>query len=304
LAIVTAVGVPLSFLAVFLEQQTELARTTWQRGELVATRRIVQRLVDVGSTASLGERPASPASPGRVWIVTPPRALAELDAAIALIGQRIERQNLSADRVPRDRPGAIPRPGNTTGRRGVPRDAQRLARERIAGAQYYLALEQTPRARAVLEPIADRDPAAALLLARIAKRSGAIDRCRQLSEQALELAQPLKPADAAAAKALEAIQLQAYEMLAICAGEKADFERAERILLEAEQRLPRYRAVIHHRLGKHYAFIGDLHRALAHDRRAAELDPDTYPPPESLLRRILSTGAPVGPARPKSSRYQ
>jgi len=304
LAIVTAVGVPLSFLAVFLEQETELARATWQRAELVATRRIVRRLVDVGSTASLGERPAPPGSPVRVRIVTPPRALAELDEAIALIGQRIEQGDLAADRLPRNRPGSIPRPANTARRHGSSGPAQRSARERIAEAQYYLALEQTPRARAVLEPIADHDPAAALLLARIAKRSGAIDRCRQWSEQALELARQSKPASASAADALGAIQLQAYEMLAVCAGEEADFERAERILLEAEQRLPRYRAVIHHRLGKHYAFIGDLHRAFAHDRQAAELDPDTYPPPESLLRRILSTGAPVGLARPKSSRYQ
>ncbi len=44
--------------------------------------------------------------------------------------------------------------------------------------------------------------------------------------------------------------------------------------------------------------------ARQHQQQAAQLDPDRYSSPDSLLRKMLSAGSPVGLARPKSSRYQ
>ena len=276
LAGVTAVGIPASFLAVFVEQQTEMAIQAWRQERFAEARRYVQRLVDVGSRSSLGQRPGPSGRPGAVQVVTPRRALADLQNAVQFVQQQIG-QTAAAE----------------------PTDRLRLAR-----AHGYLALDKVSAAIAELEPVAARDPTAALTLAQIYARQGRTTASATWARKALELARAVKPAEAAAAKANREVQFRALKMLAVAAGEQADFKQAEAYLLEALDQFPEHQAEIHDRLGKHYEYIGELRRALAHQQRAAELAPDKYPRPEGMVAKMISTGAPVGLARPKSSRYK
>ena len=89
LAMVTAVGLPISFLAVFCEAQTRTARDYWQQTRLIDAKRLVQRLYDLGSTVSLGERTASGGGPSAGKIVTPQQALADLQMAVEYVGRRV-----------------------------------------------------------------------------------------------------------------------------------------------------------------------------------------------------------------------
>ena len=66
LGLLTALGVPLSFMPVFLDQQTVLAQGQWQQAKLSDAWLLVQRLCDVGSTQSLGQRSVSGAD-GQAW---------------------------------------------------------------------------------------------------------------------------------------------------------------------------------------------------------------------------------------------
>jgi tetratricopeptide (TPR) repeat protein len=271
LAVMTTVGVPVSYLAIFLEQQTLQAHQQWQQGQLVQAERLVQRLCDVGSSISLGTRPASGDATRPPVDVTPPMALADLKGMIALMTEQV---------------GALAATGNSES-------------NRLQLALGYLALDRPADAAATLAPLAERSPRAALVLAQINRQRRQFDATRRWAEKVLAIVGPPPTSEED-----QDIALQAYDLLAILAGEKGDYATAERYLLEALKRLPARRADIDFRLGKHYEIAGDFPRALDHLRTAAESDPQRYEQPEGLLTKMLSTGAPVGLARPKSSRYR
>jgi tetratricopeptide (TPR) repeat protein len=170
---------------------------------------------------------------------------------------------------------------------------------RLPLAQAYLALDRPTEAAAILAPLAERSPRAALILAQIDWRQGRFDAARHRAETVVAMTG--RPTASAAD---QQIALQAYDLLAILAGEQGHYATAARELHEALGRLPLQRAAIHYRLGKHYEITGDFPRALDHLRQAAAADPENYGLPEGLLTKMLSTGAPVGLARPKSSRYR
>lgn len=277
LSVVTAVGVPISFLFIFLDQQTQAAHDAWQQTRLIAARLLVQRLYDVGSTANLGER-VVPAGTRQVTVeVTPAMALADLEEACEFVERQIDEM-AAFEKLP--------------------------AADHLKLAQYYVALNRYAEAEATLEPLAEQEPSAALELARVLKEQGRSDESRNWAHKALARAQQANPTSAAETEARDAIQMGAYDMLVVLAGEEADFKTAERYLLEALQQLPNYRASIHSRLASHYEFTGELANALAHQQKAAQAAPEKFAPPDSLLAKMLSSGAPVGLARPKSSRYK
>ena len=153
-------------------------------------------------------------------------------------------------------------------------------------------------------PIAESHPVATILLAEICRDEGDISASREWATKALKVARNTAQQNPDAAHLSDDVQLQAYDMLAVFAGEEGDFVAAEECFLEALQQLPRYAAEIHDRLGKHYEFLGELPRAIEHQQQAALLAPETFVPPDSLTQKVLSSGAPVGLARPKSSRYK
>lgn len=276
LALVTALGVPISYLSVFLEQQTLRAQAEWQQEKLLDAHRQIQRLFDVGSTVSLGERPLADAASQTSVKVTPPMARSDLQQLLAVVEQRVGQfssATLSDD-------------------------------NRLQLVRCHLALGQLAEASATLAPLAPQRPSAALLMAQISETRNRFDESRIWAEETLKLARQAAPASPEERRANDEIQMQAYDILAVLAGKEGDFQTAERYLLEALERLPARTADIHDRLGKHYEFVGEFPRALEHQRKAAEGDPANYPKPEGLVTKMLSTGAPVGLARPKSSRYQ
>ena len=276
LGLVTAVGLPLSFLAVFLEQQTTLAQRYWQEAKLKEATLLVQRLYDVGSTLALGERPVPGANSAVLETITPAKALADLRSSLDFVQKQIE--------------GLASAPAS---------DGQRMQL-----ARYYLSLGRTEEAARVLQPLAETQAPAAILLAGICKEQGRKEEARQWAEKVLELARPVTPARETLARENDQILLQAYDVLTVLAGEEADFDSAERYLTQALERLPNLAADVHHRLGKHWDFVGDLSKSIDHQRQAARLDPKKYPEPEGVLARMLGSGAPVGLARPQSSRYK
>ena len=274
-SLLTAVGVPVSFLAVFLDQQTAYARDHWQKVELLKARLMVQRLVDVGSTVSLGKRGLGNNSSVLVE-VTPDAALRELQNNLVFMQEQITQLK------------ALPR---------SPELVLQLAR-------CYLSVGRADDTEAMLKPLAETDPSAAIELAGLYKGMERNDESRRWAEKALRVAQQAKPTSEDETALNENIQMQAYEMLTVSAGEAAEFDQAEQYLLEALDRLPSRRAEIHDRLGTHFEFIGELSKASEHQREAARLDPDRFSEPDSLVEKMLSSGAPVGLARPQSSRYK
>ncbi len=275
LGLVTAIGVPVSFLAVFMEQQTALAREAWAQGQVREAHRSVYRLCDIGSTLSLGERPVAGAAQ-RAVSIGPRQARQDLAQAVEFVEQRIRK--LESEPLTDSR--------------------------RMQLVDDYRSLDEYGQAIEAIRPLATRLPTAALRMAELQLTLKRSEESQQWAEKAIQLAQESSPQDPESQRLLEIIQLRAYEMLAVFAGERADFGQAEQILQEALEQLPVHAAYLHDRLGTHYEFIGELATAREHQLRAAELDPDRYVPPEDLLRKMLSTGAPVGLARPKSSRYQ
>ena len=276
LGLVTAIGVPVAFLSVFLKDQTLQVRDEWQQRQFREAQRRVQRLCDVGSTLNLGERSVTTGTYRRTVPIEPRRARDDLAQAVRFTAQRIEQLQASAL--------------TDAGRREL--------------ADCYRSLSQDDQAEQTLAPIGERDPGAALTLAEIQLAQKRPQTGQRWAQRALQLAQSATPADDRQRTALEAIQLRAYDMLALWAGERADFATAESYLLEALRRFPAQAVQVHDRLGRHYEFTGDLTLARQHQQQAAQLDPERFPPPESLLRKMLSAGSPVGLARPKSSRYQ
>ncbi len=276
LGFVTAVGVPVSFLAVFLEQQTGYAREYWEQQHVREAQRLVQRLCDIGSPHAFGERTVVDSGYQRTIPVDPRRARLDLNRAVEYLRGRVEQLKSG--------------PANDT--------------TQMELAETYESLGEDENAEQVLRSLAERSPIAALKIAEIHLRQKRPESSRSWAEKALQLAQAAPSSDDQQRASLESIQLRAYDMLAVFAGEKADFEQAEGYLQEALERLPMHAAHIHDRLAKHYEFIGELKQARDHQQQAADLDPDRYLPPEPLVRKMLSTGAPVGLARPKSSRYQ
>lgn len=271
-AVMTAVGVPLSFQIVFTEQQTTLAKNAWQQGKIADARQAAQRLVDLGSRVSFGERPSG-VQANRTVQVTPYQALDDLSRAFAYVEREIERL-----------------------------ENQHLAEaERIQLADLQLALNRPRDAEATLSSTAPITAQVAVKLAQLCQLEGRVDEGRQWAKEALRL---VSKVESGAAEGSDRVQLAAYDLLVVWSGEESKFDDAEQYLHEALSRLPQQQAAIHHRLGNHYEFIGDLARAREHQLLATQLAPEQFSPPDPIWLKVLSTGAPVGLARPKSSRYR
>jgi hypothetical protein len=274
LGLVTAIGVPASFLTVFLDEQTSQARRFWQEMKVTSAQRIVQRLCDIGSARPLGQRAASDGTLGGRVDVTPRHALADLKLSVQFLEAKIDRLTTM----------------------------ELTDRQVLELASCYIALDRLQEAVAAIEPLGQRDPRAALRLADLYRQLGRKQECQAAAERVLQLAQRTHLDDDI--QAMENVQFGAYETLVVLAGERADYATAERLLREALEHLPGRRADVHGYLTKHFEFTGDFSQAIAHQKEAADADPERYSPPEALWRQVLSHGAPVGLARPNSSRYR
>ena len=275
LGLVAAIGIPFSFLAVFLDEQTIQAHRYWQETKIVNAQRIVQRLCDVGSIRPIGQREMVGQS-GKSEDVTPRQALSDLRAGARFFE---EKQRLLAV-------------GDLTDQRVMDL------------VTCYIALDRLDEAVAAIEPLSRRDPRAALRLADLQRQLGRAQDCQATAERVLQLAERLKRDNATDVERMENLQFGAYEMLVVLAGERADYAMAERILHDALEHLPSRRADVHSNLTKHFEFIGDFSKAAVHQTKAAHANPERYSAPDALWKKMLSSGAPVGLARPKSSRYQ
>jgi tetratricopeptide (TPR) repeat protein len=276
LGLVTAIGVPVSFLAVFLDEQTIQAHRYWQEMRIVKAQRIVQRLCDVGSTRPLGQREVDGGSSAKQVDVSPRKALTDLRAGARFFEEKAR----------------VLTSGDVTD--------QRI----LELVSCYTALDKLEEAVAALKPVSQRDPWAALRLAELYGQLGRKQDCQATAERVLQTAQRVKPKNATEVQENENLQFGAYEMLVVLAGERADYAMAESLLWDAFERLPGRRADVHGCFIKHFEFIGDFTQAVAHQARAANANPEQYSPPESVWRKVLSHGAPVGLARPQSSRYK
>jgi len=157
LAAITALGVPLSFLSVFLNQQAAVARDAWSRWKLADARVLVQRLKDVGCSTSLGERPTARDRGGVTTQITPARALADLQAACQIVKRQIDAM--------------MAKPVRDEERRKL--------------AQCYLALNRHDQAETILRPLADRDALVALDLARLLRERDRPEESRTWAATAL-----------------------------------------------------------------------------------------------------------------------
>ncbi len=145
LGLVTAIGVPISFLSVFVKDQTRSARDGWQQRQFRNAQRSVQRLCDIGSSLSLGERTPAGGGYRRSVPIEPRRALDDLGQAVRYTEQRIEQLNATSLT-----------------------DAARLEL-----AESHRSLGQDAQAEQVLAPLAERVPSAALTMAEIQLRRNA-----------------------------------------------------------------------------------------------------------------------------------
>jgi len=263
LALVTAIGVPESFVAVFSGQQTAAAGIGWNQNEILLSRMTVQRLCDLGSSRMLGDK-------------SPRQSLDDLDLSLQVI--RSQLQSLEGD---------------------TPTDETRLQM-----ADCYLALDRQADAVAVLQELGTRNPIGSLKLAQLSNSQGDNGASRDWARRTLELVQQVQPSNDEQTHAITRIGLDAHYLLALLAGDETNFDEAEKLLLESLEKYPNYAADTHARLGNHYEFIGELSKAIGHLTKAAELAPEIYAMPDSLLVKMASTGAPIGLARPKSSRYK
>ena len=270
----TAIAVPLSFLAAFLAQQTRAANALWQQSRWDEALRIVQRLGDVGSSLPLIGSAVDGQADGRA-LVTTTGALAMLRAQIQFARQQIDEIG---------------------GGQLSPADDLRLGRLLAGVGDVGAAKEALSRAAQVL-------PEAALVLAQLYYAERNFDDSRSWAERSRHLAQEAVARESDSVQAEEHL-LRAYMQLALLAGELGDLARAEQQLSEALERLPRQQAAIHEQLARHYEFVGDIFQAREHRRRAAVEDPNRFAPPENLVYQVLSSGAPIGLARPGASRYR
>ncbi len=274
IALVVAVAVPISYVEVLLDQQTAKAMTLWKEFRVVEAQRAMQRLYDLGSTRSFGATQKLGAADSTGEKVRPALALVQLQSTIEYLQAEVQRLMS-----------------------GEPTEAQRMSL-----ARYLAALDRVEEAKEVLDPLARRDPAAAIRLAQLFQAEGDTAAAERRLQRGLELAQAVEtdPPTEANVK----IQAQLYDLLARSAGGRADYDAAEQYCLEAIERLPSRRADFHYRLGRHYEYVGRAFRAVEHLQLAAEQDPQQYDPPQSAAAKLFSSGTPIGLFRPASSRYK
>ncbi len=276
LALGMAVLVPMSYMGILVESQTKFALGRWQAFDIERARRVVRRLCEVGSTRDFGRTRKLGGRAQETILVSPRVALEQLNMTAEAARQEVARLEVG----------------------GVDNS------ERIELTSWLASLGRVAEAKATIGPLAQHDAAAALRLAEIYHAGDErAEACHHL-ERALQLAQSAGPSDPEQMEANVAIQSRAYDLLALNVGKLADYEAAERYLLEALDRLPTQRAVFHRRLGAHYDFIGRPFRAIEHYRKAAELAPQENAEPEGIVAKVLASGAPIGLARPAASRYR
>ena len=131
-------------------------------------------------------------------------------------------------------------------------------------ARCLAMLGRLDEAAGYLGGLADRDFAAAALLASIRQRQRLFAESSEAYRAALVLANE------------EAQQRRAYDGLAFNAREQKDPREAERLYLEALKELPSQRAHFHHQLGRHHSQGNRPSLALTHLREAARLDPANH----------------------------
>jgi tetratricopeptide (TPR) repeat protein len=274
----TAFAVPASFLAVFLEEQTLAAQRSWQELKVGQAIQTIQRLADVGSKRAITVQVAGDEHQPQTTQMLPAEAIEHLRLSVIYFAERAA----ALERL-------------------VARDHSFASRHELVSC--YIALDRIDAAITVLEAMSQEDVRAALRLARVLAPLDRPDACRAAAEQALELAKRAPDDPGRAESDIEQQCYSAYEILVVLAGERGDFTEAERLLRAAHRELPTQRAAIDAFLARHFEFLGDYAQAAIHQRQAAEAAPDQYAPPDKVWKSVLSHGAPVGLARPKSSRY-
>jgi tetratricopeptide (TPR) repeat protein len=278
IGILTAVAVPASFLAVFLEEQTLAAERLWQELKVGQAIQTVQRLHDVGSTRAVIVQHTGDTQQTLTSQMLPAEALEHLRLSIIYFAERA-----------------------ATLEKLVAEDDAFAPRHELVSC--YNALDRTDAAITVLETMSDVDAHAALRLARMLAPLDRPDDCRAAAEQVLRLARQVDGDKRRKDHDIEQQCYAAYDILVVLAGERGDFAEAERLLREAHRELPTQRAAIDAFLARHFEFLGDYAQAAMHQRLAAEAAPDRYARPDAIWKSVMSHGAPVGLARPKSSRY-
>jgi hypothetical protein len=274
-----AFGLPGSFLAIFVPQQVTRAVEQWRQERLRGAHEVVQRLFEIGSQASLGDRGTSDDHGGGARkMVTPRVALTDLNQAIQYVS--LKAQELAS--------------------------VEQTADVSLQRAALYRSLDKMVEAEEVLQIFAARVPTAALVLAQFHLEQDRDESCLRYAELALRLARETRvdAVDAQAETLSDEIQVQAYFLLALFAGKTRDLALAERYLVEALEQIPSFSADIHAKLAKHYEFTGQLYRSREHQRMAAKLAPTKYHEPRHLAMMVISTGAPIGLTRPQSSTYR
>lgn len=144
---------------------------------------------------------------------------------------------------------------------------------RLERARLLALVDRIQEAERELEPVADADPEAALLLAAVLQDQKRWEESSHSYRRALALLEGAPVSDPAAV----AGRVRAYNGLAFNARERKAYGEAEAAYQEGLEKLPeRARAPIHFQLGRHYQHSGRPAKALEHLRTAARLDPAGY----------------------------
>ena len=189
--------------------------------------------------------------------------LIESRAGTSVAGESLEALRLQLE-------GELARCAAAVGR---PLSEQATATERVARATALAMLGETIRARETLEPCAAEHLGACLLTASIYQDERDYAKSAQWYQKALAMTDMKREAEQAER---DAGRLRAFEGIAFAARATRDFAASESTYRRALGELPEHAALLHYRLGQHYAAVGDAAAAVAAFDRAAAADRSAY----------------------------
>src|SRR5262249_15444295 len=143
----------------------------------------------------------------------------------------------------------------------------------VERARLLATLSRLDEAAGQLEGLPEHDFAALALLGAVRQKQRRFAESNDAYRAALRLARE------------EEEKRRAYDGLAFNAREQQDHAEADRLYLEALDRLPTQRAHFHHQLGRHHHQGNRPALALRHLREAAGLDADRF---GASSRRLIS----------------